>query len=160
MLEEKIKQDLTAAMKERRGFEVGVLRMVIAALHYRLIEKRSGLRYAEVSLVTQAGGKPEGLTEEEVLTVLAREVKKRKEAAEMFEQGRRHDLFIKETKEAELISGYMPAQMSEEEIKSVINKVLAGGAKDFGSAMKEAMKELKGRADGKIVGDIIKDLLK
>lgn len=146
MLEEKIKKDLNLAMKERREFEVGVFRLLVSALHNQLIEKR-------------AKGSVEALTDDEVVAVLKREVKKRKEAAELFQKGGREELKEKELKEAEIISGYLPQELGKEEIRRVVAKIVKAGGKNFGEAMKEAMKELKGQADGKEVSEILKELL-
>lgn len=147
VLHEKLHEDLRAALKGRREFELSVLRMLSAALKNREIEKKSS-------------GQSPTLTDEDVLSVLSREAKKRREAAVLYGKGGRPELEEKEFKEAELIQKYLPAQMSAEEIEAVIKNVIKGGAKDFGSAMKEAMKELKGKADGKAVGEAIKKLLK
>lgn len=146
MLYEKIHEDLKAAIKSRSEFDLGVLRMLSAALHNREIEKRTS-------------GQSPTLTEQDVLDVLTREAKKRKDAAALYLQGGRKELEEKELKEVTIIQKYLPAQVSAEEIEAVVKRVIASGAKDFGSAMREAMKEMRGRADGKAVGEAVKKLL-
>ncbi len=147
----KLTDDLRTALKAGQEFELGVLRMLSAALHNREIEKKGK-------------GLETDLSDEEVIEILTREAKKRKEAAELFVKGNRNDLAEKETKELEFIKKYLSAQLSQEEIdkivKAAIEKTGATNVKDFGKVMAEAMKELKGKADASIVSEIVKNKLK
>jgi len=147
MLYEKLKSDLTEAMKGRREFEVGLLRMVLAALHNRALEKRA------------KSGAEAPITEEEVAEVLRKEAKKRREAAALFTAGGRDDLKDKEIKEAEMIESYLPKAMDAAELEAIVKKIVATGAKDFGQAMREVIKAAGGRADGKTAGDMVKKFL-
>ncbi len=151
MLHSKITDDLKIAMKSGNNFEVGVLRMTIAALHNKEIEKKGkGLEAV--------------LSDDEVIEVLTREAKKRKEAAELYVKGNRNDLAEKETKELEIIKKYLPEQMNQEEIEKIVKAaIISTGAKEikeFGKVMAEAMKDLKGRADASLVSEIVKSKLK
>ena len=150
MLLGKIKEDLKNALKSGDDFTVGVLRFILSSAHNKEIEKRSG------------GGEP-ALSEEETIDVFMKEVKKRKEAAEIFLKGGRDDLASKELKESEIIQKYLPEQLSEEEVVKIaaaaVERVGAKDVKDFGKVMAEAMKELKGRADAKTVSEAVKKLL-
>ena len=150
MLLGKIKEDLKNALKSGDDFTVGVLRFILSSVHNKEIEKRSG-------------GQEETLSEEEMIDVLAKEVKKRKEAAEIFLKGGREDLASKETKESKIIQKYLPEQLNEEEVVKIaaaaVERVGAKDVKDFGRVMAEAMKELKGRADAKTVSEAVKKLL-
>lgn len=146
MLYEKLHEDLKNALKDRREFELSTLRMLSAALHNREIEKKSS-------------GQAPTLTDDDVLFVLGKEAKKRREAAEIYGKGGRQELKDKEIKEAELIEKYLPAKMSAKEIEAVVKKVIDAGAKDFGFVMREAMKELRSKADGRVVGEAVKKLL-
>lgn len=150
MLKEKISSDLKESLKTGDSFRSGVLRMIISVFQNKEIEKRGA-------------GKPAELTEEEVVEILIREAKKRKEAAEIYAKGGRDDLSQKEIREIELIKKYLPEQLSEQEIekivKATIEKIGAKDIKEFGRAMAEAMKELKGKADAKLVSDMVKKLL-
>ncbi|MFH1759365.1 MAG: GatB/YqeY domain-containing protein [Patescibacteria group bacterium] len=153
MLKEKINENLMVAMKSGDAFAVEVLRGLNAVLHNKEIEKRS------------KEGEDE-LTDEEVVEVLSREVKKRKEAVELYKQGNRPELAEKEEKEMVIIQKYLPEQMSEEEVEKVVNeqiKILRSAQNDgessFGNVMKAVMAELKGKADGKVVSEIIKEKL-
>lgn len=145
-LRDEINNNLKVAMKAGQALEVETLRMLNAALKNKEIEKKGKGEVGE-------------LTDEDVQEVAGKEVKRRKEAAEIFVQSNREDLAEKERKEIEILSKYLPAQMSREEVEAVIDRVVKAGGSDFGSVMKEAMKELKGKADGKLVGEIIKSKL-
>jgi hypothetical protein len=148
---QKILNELKEAMKAGRSFEAGVFRMLVSAFHNKEIEKKGK-------------GNEEKLTEEEVLDILAKEAKKRKESVVAFEKGGRPELADKERQELEIIEKYLPEQLPREEIeKAVLAAIAKTGAKevkDFGLAMKEAMAELKGRADASAVSEILKEKLK
>jgi uncharacterized protein YqeY len=100
------------------------------------------------------------LSDEEVIEVLSREAKKRREASEIYSKGNRADLADKEKKELEIIMGFLPTQLSPEEIEkvilAVIEQVKPQGPKDFGRVMAEVMKELRGRAEAGVVSEIVK----
>ncbi|MDO8574434.1 MAG: GatB/YqeY domain-containing protein [bacterium] len=142
----KINQDLKSALKNRDIEKTAVLRFILAQVQNKSIEKRG------------TGDSPE-LSDEEVTQVLQKEFKKRKEAIELFKKGGRNDLADKETSELKFFEGYLPVELSRDEIMKVVEKVMAGGGKDFGVLMKEAMKELKGQADGKIVSELVREKL-
>ncbi len=146
MLLEKLTADLHQAQKANLSDRLSVLRMLLAQVKNREIEKRG--KTGESTL-----------EDTEVEEVLRREAKKRKEAAELFHKGGREDLADKEMKELATIETYLPAQMSEAEIEAVVASVRASGAGDFASIMREAMKQLKGKADGATVQQIIKKQL-
>lgn len=147
MLHQKITDNLKSAMKAGQEFETGVFRMLLASLHNKEIEKKG------------KGLKPT-LSDDEVIEVLTRESKKRKEAIEAYKKGNRTDLVQKETKELEIIEKYLPEQLNAEEIekiiKAAIEKTSSREIKDFGKVMAEAMKELRGKADASLVSEILK----
>jgi len=95
--------------------------------------------------------------------VLTAAVKKRKEAIELYEKGGRADLAHQERQELDVISSYLPKQLSKEEAEEVIQRIIAetgaSSSKDFGKVMPLAMKELKGRIEGKLVQEIVKSKL-
>ena len=147
MLKEKLREDFKTAMKSGDAFGLGILRMAMSAMSNLQIEKRGK-------------GLPEELTDEDIMGVLAKESKKRHDAAALFTDGGRADLAENELKEAAFIAQYLPAQMSREEIAKAVDGVIGRStSKDFGAIMKEAMVELKGKADGKAVGEVIKEML-
>ncbi len=147
---ETIKTDLKTALKEKQSFTTGVLRLLLSVFHNKEIEKKG------------KGLEPQ-LSDEEIIEILSREVKKRKEAIEIYKQGGRDDLAQKENQELEIIKKCLPEQLSEEEIEKIVVKVIeeigASDPKNFGKIMGEAMKELKGRADAKIVSETVKKQL-
>ncbi|MBI3045974.1 MAG: GatB/YqeY domain-containing protein [Candidatus Harrisonbacteria bacterium] len=145
MLQQKLIQDLKDAMKAGNADKVGVLRMLNAALQNQAIAK----------------GKDAVLTDEEVMQVLLREAKKRKESVEAFEKGGRPELAEKEKSELALLEVYLPKQMSRGEVVAAVEKVLAGLAdkSNQGLVMKAVMAELKGKADGKMISGVVREKL-
>ena len=162
-LKQKIQQDLTAALKEKKELELSVLRMLQGAI----INKEKEKRYKTSKIKTELGEeeleKESGLSEDEVLEAISFEIKKRKEAALLFEKGKRMDLSEKEKEEAKILEKYLPEQLSEEEIKKLakeaIEKTGATEIKDMGKVMAELMPKIKGKADGSLVSKIIRELL-
>lgn len=143
---QKLGKDLKENLKGHRESEVETLRMLLSAIHNREIEKRS-----------KSG--PLELTDEEIIEVLQKEAKKRREAADIYMKASRAELAEKEAKELELIQSYLPKSMEEKEIEAVVDKVVAGGTKDFGLVMKAVMAEVKGKAEAGIVSGIVKKKL-
>jgi hypothetical protein len=149
MIFEKISKDYIQAMKARDSLRIGVLSYIKSVIKYREIENRE---------------KEKELTDDDVIDVISKEVKKREEAIEMYRQGRREDLAHKEEEELKVLKEYLPAQMPEEEIRKtvvqIIEKLGATGSKDFGKVMKEAMIEIKGKANGALIKKIVEESLK
>jgi uncharacterized protein YqeY len=141
-----ITDDIKTAMKSGDRTRVDVLRFVLASLNNSLKEK-------------QAKDAAATLTDEEVISILQKEVKRRKESIELFRQGNREDLIAKEDADLTVIAAYLPRELTREEIERIVDAVIAAGANDFSSAMREATKLTKGRADGRVVGEIVKTKL-
>jgi uncharacterized protein YqeY len=141
---ERLNSELKTAMKSSQGERLGVMRLVLAQIHNREKEK-------------QATGQAPILTEEEILEVMQKEAKKRREAIELFKKGGREDLASKEEGELAIISEFLPAQMGREEIASIVDGYMKKGISDFASLIKEVMKEVKGKADGRLVSEVIKE---
>ena len=103
------------------------------------------------------------LDDNQIRGVISSEIKKRKEAIEQFSRGSRPDLVDKEETELKILSGYLPPQLSGEQIKEVLANVIeelsASGPKDLGRVMKSAMPKLAGRADGREVNQLARELL-
>lgn len=135
-LKDRLTADMRAAMKAREETITGTLRMALAAV-----------RNAEV-----AGDAARELTDDEVLAVLAKEAKKRKEAAEAYARAGRDELVAREQAEYEVLAGYLPAQLSDAELAELVSRQLAAGGFSGMSAMGPAMKavqaEVAGRAEG------------
>jgi len=136
-----VKQDLAAAMKAGEKDRVGALRLVLS----------------ELQKAAKAGDADE-------LAVLRRERKRRQESARAFRDAGRDELAVGEEAEAQLISGYLPAELSDEELRSIVAEAIAetGAAepKDMGTVMKAAMPRVAGRADGKRVSAIVQEALR
>lgn len=144
-LVEKIKENIAAALKGGEKERAGVLRLLLSELNNKQKEK--------------FGGNPKPLTDEDALAVLKKEVKKRKEAIELFRKGNREDLAKKDEAELKIIGEYLPPEISSQEIKAVVERLFAAGNKEFNTLMRETMKELAGQADGKVVSGIVKEVL-
>ena len=144
MLADQIQTDLTAAMKARDELKLSVLRMALAAI-----------KEARVS-----GDEVRDLTDDEVLAILAKEAKRRDEAAEAFAQGGRPESAARELAERDVLAAYLPTPVSDEEIAALVDEALTeGGFSDpsqMGLAMKAAMAKVDGKADGKKVSALVK----
>lgn len=144
-LKERLSQDLKEAMKSKNETKVRTIRLLIAAI-----------KNFEVEKTDQA-------TDEEVLQIMSKEVKKRLESIEMYRQAKREDLAIEEENELKIIKSYMPEQMNEEQIRELARKLIRqhnlSSPKDVGTAMKLIMPQVKGKADGKLVNKIVQELL-
>ena len=162
MLKEKIKSDLESAVKEKKTVDVSVLRMLLASILNKEKEKRFKLSQ-KPGLNEKKLEEESQLNQEETLSVVFSETKKRKESIESFEKGARADLVEKEKQELEVLKKYLPEQISDEEIskmaKEAIGKLGAKEMKDMGGVIKEIMSQVKGRADGSRVSQIVKELL-
>lgn len=134
------------AMKAKDADAVSTLRLLRSALKNAAIDQRGT-----------------ALTDEAVIETTGREVKKLRDALSDYEKAAREDLAAKARAEIALLSGFLPAQLSEDEIRSVVRKAAEtlglSGEAAFGRLMGEAMKELKGKADGGAVGRIVKEQL-
>lgn len=142
-LHQTILSDLSSAMKEQQTEKVAVLRMIKAAF---LNAAKSGAPGSDI------------LSDEEVITILSKEAKKRKESATAFREGNRPDLVEKEDAERAIIETYLPAQLNDEEIRAVVQTIMQENADaNFGMIMGKAMQQLKGKADGDRVKQIVQE---
>ncbi len=132
--------DLATALKARDSNKVGTLRLLVASVYNKKIELGHDL------------------SDEEIISVLQKEAKKRDEAIAMYQKAGRQDLVDKEQAELAVIKAYLPAQLGEAEIRQAVAQMKAAGELgiDFGSAMRAVMAKFKGQADGKLVADIVK----
>jgi len=147
-LMERISSDLKQAMKAREQLRLETLRSLRAALMEREIERRGA-------------GQP--MSPEDEIAVLVTAVKKRRESIEQFQKGGRADLVDQEQRELAIIQEYLPKQMSEEEVRTVIEEIVTqtggGTPTDFGKVMPLVMKQVKGRADGRLVQELVRKRL-
>ncbi|MCK9393746.1 MAG: GatB/YqeY domain-containing protein [Candidatus Paceibacterota bacterium] len=163
MLSEQIKEDLITAQKAKDEKIVSCLRMLKAAITNKEIEKRVKLIEANQNLSEEDLAIQSKLIDEEILEVISQEVKKRRDSIVSFEKGGRFDLVEGEKAELDILKKYMPAELSEEEIrilvKDVIENVGAKDINDIGIVMKEIVPKTKGKSDGNLVGQIVRELL-
>ena len=163
MLKEKIQNETTEAMKQGNDLVCGTLRMLSAAIITKEKEKRFKISKQKPDLDEQGLVKESQLTDEEIIEVISSEIKKRRDAVALYEKGNRQELADKEKKEIEILQKYLPEQMSEEEVKKLVQEAIAKTgvkeAKDMGKVMKEVSPQVKGKADGSLVSKIVKDLL-
>ena len=144
MLADQLRADLTAAMKRRDDVATSALRMALAA----------------VKEATVAGKEAKELSDDEILKVLNKEVKRRDEAAEAFRNADRPDRADREQAEREVLAAYLPAALTPEELEAIITETLAeggfAGMQSMGPAMKAVTAKVAGRSDGKTVSDLVR----
>jgi len=146
-LKEKLQTDLTQAIRSRDELQSGTIRMLLAAITNEEV----------------AGKAAKVLSDAEIITVLSREAKKRREAVEAYTQAKRDDLANKEKAEAAVIAQYLPKQLSEDEIKKLIQEAIASigaaGPSGMGLVMKQLQPKIAGKADGGLVSALVKAAL-
>ena len=140
-----IKEDLKDSIKKQDNVKKSVYRFILSAIHNE-----------EIKLGKELG-------EDEVLKLLIKQAQQRKDSIEAFQKANRDDLVQKESQELEIISQFLPEQVSEEKIKELAAKAIsdtnAQSVKDLGKVMPLLMKQLGGKAEGKIVNKIVMELL-
>lgn len=145
MLKEKLMDDLKAAMRDKDALKKDTVQMIRAAILQ--IEKDNGIQ----------------VDDDKIIEIIAKEAKKRKDAAADFEKSGRQDLIDRNNKELEVINSYLPAQLSKEEIETIVKEIIAEiGAtsmKDMGNVMKEAKAKIGASADGKTINEVVRALL-
>ena len=146
-LKEKLQSDLTDAIRSQDAVKSGTIRMLLAAITNEEV----------------AGKSAKVLTDAEVITVLSREAKKRREAVEAYTNAKRDDLANKEKEEAAVIALYLPEQLSESDIKKLIADAIAetnaAGPAGMGLVMKVLQPKIAGKADGGVVSSLVKAAL-
>lgn len=138
--------DLKEAMKQKNAVKLDTIRFLQSAIKYREIELR-----------------PETISNDEVMGVVKKLVKQRRESIEQYAAGNRQDLVDKETAELKILEAYLPAQMSREQIEQAVVEVIAAlkatTIKDMGAVIKEAQARTKGAADNKMLSEIVRSKL-
>lgn len=144
-LRQRLEDDLKQALRAGERTRLSTIRMALAAVHNAEIEK----------------GGP--LEEEELAGVLQRLAKRHRESIEEFGRGNRHDLVAKEREELAVVEGYLPRQLSRDEIvelaKRIIGEVGAQGPRDIAKVMPRLVAEIRGRADGRLANQVVQELL-
>ena len=138
--------DMKGALRAKDSLRLNTIRGLISEIKYR-----------EIDLCRE-------LEDDEIIPIIATQIKKRKEAATLFEKGRRGDLFEKENQEMAILQEYMPEQVSEESLRSRIREIIAElgvvEMKDLGKVMKAVIPEFKGRADNGQIKNLVAECLK
>jgi uncharacterized protein YqeY len=144
-LSEKLSEDMKQAMKSKDKVRLSVIRMVRSAVKNKEIESGSSL------------------SDEEILNVFQKELKQRRDSLQAFESAGRSDLILGVQTEIEVLTSYLPAQLSEADVRKlaeeVITQVGASGTGDVGKVMSGLMPQVRGKADGKLVQQVVQSLL-
>ncbi len=146
-LKDRLTEDMKAAMKEKASgkLKLSVIRMARAAIKNIEIDKKKEL------------------SDEEVVEIIAREVKQRRDATEEYRKAGRQDIVDTLQEEINVLMTYLPEQLSEDKIRTLVKEVIAEvqpqSPKDMGKVMGKLMPQVKGKADGKLVNEIVKELL-
>ena len=145
-LEKRIESEFKSALKARNAVKVSTLRMVKAEMTNVMFDQNK-----------------KSLDDAGITKIIQRQIKQHKDSIEQFEKGKREDLVKKEKEELGILLGYLPEQLSEEELKKIIESVIketgAESKKDMGKVIKTVMEKAKGRAEGKKVSQIVSGLL-
>lgn len=145
-LKERMQEDWKNALKSKDKFKADTVSMAKAAV--LLVEKTNGVQ----------------LNDDQIVEVLAKEIKQRRDAMLEFEKGNRQDLVDKAKAEIEILLNYLPQQLSENEISDIVRKAVeevgAKSMKDMKAVMEIVTPKTKGRADGKLVSQLVRDMLK
>ena len=173
-MKETIQKDLKNALLSKDEVRVSTLRMLLASVNNKEIEKRTKFSKENPNAKEAELQKNSELQNEEVQQIIAGDVKKHKESIEMFQKGNRQDLVDKEAKELKILEAYLPEQMGEEEVRKLVKEAVVSlremsrrdtktGAKtpqEMGKVMAALMPKVKGKADGSLVSKIVQELLR
>jgi len=144
-LKERLLQDMKEAMRAKDKVRLSTIRMINSLIKNAEIDKRGEL------------------TDDEIVQLLMKYAKQRREAIEMYEKGGRQDLVEKEKAELAVVESYLPKQLSEEEIRELVREAIeavgASSPKDLGKLMQYVMPKVKGRAEGSLVNKIVREEL-
>lgn len=145
MLKEKLMEDLKEAMKEKQILRKNVVQMIRAAILQ--VEKDKQIE----------------LEDDQILEIIAKEAKKRKDSLADYEKSGREDLINQVKEEITIISEYLPKQLTKEEIAEIVKQVIeetgATSIKDMGKVMKSAKEKMGATADGKTINEVVRELL-
>jgi uncharacterized protein len=137
----RLQQDLNTARKAQDKGRVTLLGTIISEVKNREIELKRDL------------------ADDDVIDVIRRGIKKRRESIEMYDKGARADLATTERNEVDVLATYMPAAVSDDEIRAAVGAAIDGGAANIGAVMGKVMSQLKGRADGGTINAIVREEL-
>jgi uncharacterized protein YqeY len=148
MLKQQLQEELKQSMLAKNALKTSTLRMLLSALNYAEINK---------------GGANYEATDADVMEVIQKEAKQRRDSIEAFESGGRQEMADKEKQELTILQAYLPEQMSEEEIRNLVDETVsqtgAAGMQDIGKVMGALMPKVKGKSDGNLVNKIVREKL-
>lgn len=147
-LEERLKTDLKDAMRAKDQVRVDTIRLALNAFHQEEVARTD----------TKHRQHRQPLTETDRISLIERQVKQREEAAQIYRSASRIESAEKEEREAAILKSYLPAQLSEDELRAIITAIVAREGSDFKKVMPAAARETKGRADGRAVQQIVREL--
>lgn len=145
-LKEQIQQDLITAMKEKHEVTTSAIRLLKAAI-----------------IKFETAGDKKVATDDDIIQLAGKEIKQRRDSIDQFEKGGRPELAVREKEEIKVLEKYLPAQLSEDEVRTIVQNVIAStgatGKSDLGKVMGALMPRTKGKADGGMVNKIVQELL-
>ena len=147
-IEARLRQDLTEAMKARDQVRIDTLRLALGAFHNEEVARTDSAHKQH----------RQPLTETDRVVLLEKQIKQRQEAAEIFRKAGRIELAEKEEREAVILQVYLPARMTDDELRALITDLIAQHGREFRTIMPLASRETKGRADGKRVQELVREL--
>ncbi len=178
MLKQQIQNSINESLKSGERFLVGTLRMLLASIITKEKEKRYKISKEKPDATEQNLIKDSELTDEQIVEVIFSEIKKRNDAVALYERGNRQELAEIEKKEIEILKTYLPEQLSEQELKKLIQESVAkvvgkvpklaegepgsrpqSGLGNMGKIMADLMPKVKGRADNSEISKIVKEML-
>ncbi len=144
-LKDRLLSDLKAAMVAKDNFKRDTIRFLNSAIKQVEVDERRDL------------------SDDDIIKIIQKSIKQREDAAKQYKEADRADLYEKEEREADILRGYLPAQLSSDEIKEIISNIIsdlgANSMKDMRGVMKEANAKIGARSDGKTISTIVKELL-
>jgi uncharacterized protein YqeY len=147
-IEARLRHDLTDAMKARDQVRVDTVRLALGAFHNEEVARTDSAHKQH----------RQPLTETDRVVLLEKQIKQRQEAAEFFRRAGRIELAEKEEREAAILQVYLPARMTDDELRALITGLIAQHGREFRTIMPLASRETKGRADGKRVQELVREL--
>jgi uncharacterized protein YqeY len=147
-LEERLRTDLKDALRQRDQVRADTLRIALGAFHNEEVARTDSAHKQH----------RQPLTEQDRVALLEKQIKQRDEAAQIYRENNRAELAEKEAREAQILRQYMPARMSDDEIRALVQNLIAEHGKDFKKVMPLASRETRGRADGRRVQELVREL--
>ncbi|OGG09928.1 hypothetical protein A2154_02440 [Candidatus Gottesmanbacteria bacterium RBG_16_43_7] len=147
MLLDKIQTQMTQALKNRDAVRLETLRFLLSAIRYQAIDK-------------YGAGSETKVTDDDVITVVKKQVKTHQEAIDLYQKAGRDDLAGRESQQLAILVTFLPAQMDDQKLRDLLSPIIKSGETDFGAAMGQAMKLVAGRASGERVSTLVTQMIK